>query len=135
MLYFYSCSRLRDGDKTSPAIDLAKSSDGRRRKSCSCAPLFVRRFMSHTADMRRNNFIYEKTFLAEIRQKERLSMSAMAEFAALFCTGSKPEPYAASAVESLTVQWRGSPVQWKVGLHTCVNSFQSAWISAKLKGL
>jgi hypothetical protein len=35
-----------------------------------------------------------------------------AEFAALFCTARKAEQYDASAVESLTVQWKGSPVQW-----------------------
>jgi hypothetical protein len=41
-----------------------------------------------------------------------LSVRVTAEFVALFCTGRQPEQYDASAVESLSVQRKGSPVQW-----------------------
>lgn len=83
-------------------------------KSCLCVFLFARRLVNKSAVTLRNKFISQKAFLAEdqARQKECLSVPVMAEFAALFCTARKAEQYDASAVESLSVQWKGSPVQW-----------------------
>jgi hypothetical protein len=70
--------------------------------------------MNKSAVTLRNNSILEKAFLAEAQawQKECLSMPFIAEFVALFCTGRKTGQYSTSAVESLSVQWKGSPVQW-----------------------
>jgi len=70
--------------------------------------------MSKSAVALRNNSISAKAFLAKAQawQRECLFVHVTAEFAALFCTGRQPDPYDASAVESLSVQWKGSPVQW-----------------------
>jgi hypothetical protein len=70
--------------------------------------------MNKSAVTLRNKFILEKAFLAgaQARQKECLSVSVTAEFAALFCTGRKTERYDSSAAESLCVQWKASPMQW-----------------------
>lgn len=70
--------------------------------------------MNNTAAILQNKSIEKKAFLAEVQawQGECFSVPVMAEFAALFCTALQPERYNASAEESLSVQWKGSPVQW-----------------------
>src|SRR5215472_15127507 len=70
--------------------------------------------MNKSAVALRDNSIPEKAFLARAQawQKECLSVPVTAEFAALFCTARQPEPYGTSAAESLSMQWKSSPVQW-----------------------
>jgi hypothetical protein len=68
--------------------------------------------MDKSVVMPQNKFIPEKAFLLPSLSfgQECLSVPVTAELAALFCTGRKTDLYSASAVESLSVQW-------KVGLH------------------
>jgi hypothetical protein len=68
--------------------------------------------MSSVTAILHNRSFDTKAFLAETRQKECLSARVIAEFAAFFCTTLKTDPYDASAAESLSVQWKGTPVQW-----------------------
>lgn len=54
--------------------------------------------------------LHHKQRLATAHQLDPVHLTAA--FAVLFCTGLKAEQYNASAVESLSVHWKGSPVQW-----------------------
>ena len=70
--------------------------------------------MNKAAVVLQTNSISQETFFteAQTRQKKCLFVHVTAEFAALFCTAFKSHPYNASAAESLSVQWKGSPVHW-----------------------